>query len=1245
MAVIDLAALTSTQGSIISGEAIFDNSGFSVSNAGDVNGDGYDDTIVGAPFADVLGKNNLGKSFVIFGSPTPLAAIDLSSLGTAGITISGEDAQDNSGWSVNAGGDVNGDGFDDIVVGASFADPSGKRGAGKSYVIFGMHNFPQSIDLRNLGAGGITISGEETWDRSGFSVSGAGDINGDGFDDIIVGAPYGRTLTRWTAGKSYIIFGSRSPANTIDLTILGAAGITILGEGFDDRSGSSVNSAGDVNGDGFDDLIVGAYNATTGVDVRAGRASLIFGSASPPSTIDLARLFISGITINGEANGDRTGITVNSAGDMNGDGYDDIVVRAGGSNASRKADAGKNYVIFGGPTLSSSIDLKSLGTAGITILGGATPDSGEDYVSTAGDLNGDGFDDLIIGAPFASTTGKVYAGKSYVVFGGPSLPSAIDLTVLGSAGITILGETKFNFSGRSVSTAGDVNGDGFDDLIIGAPDADSFGKGGAGKSYVIFGSDVTFAITHLGTQNADSLTGTKAADRMNGGRGNDILVGNGGFDVLTGGQGNDILAVSDLGFQRIVGGSGSDTLRLDGSGLSLNLTTLKDNRILGIETIDIAGSGNNTLTLSYRDVLNISDESNTLVVIRNPGDVVNLGDGWTRSGSELIGTTKFERYTQGATTVKLTLFNDDLANALPLKGATVSATGSNLGFTGEKNEPNHAGESGTLNSAWWEWTRPWFESGDFVTINTIGSNFDTTLAVYGGSSVGDLFLMASNDDIDPLNKQSQVSFIPNWGTTYLIVVDGHEAAVGDIRLYLTQANDAFANRYVLTGQSTSAFGKNVEFTGEANEPNHASGATELASAWWQWTAPISGTVTINTLESWFDTTLAAYTGSTVDALTLIAENDDISEGNLQSQISFFAAAGTNYSIAVDGYGGKVGGISLNLIQTIGPAVINRQVFYNRSNWQVMVDGTGNSRQSIDTSKTPLRPGQSASYDNYTNYNRGINGIVVDIAHQSGTPSAADFQFATWNGIDSTGFIATTAVPTITVIPLGGLRGTKRLKIEFPDNAIRNTWLRVTTLANTNTNLTAPDIFYFGNAVGDINVGNAGTPTNVVTNEADTAAVRQNLSTEYFSVAVTNIFDLNKDGRVNASDISLSIQNRSARSIRYFTAPTILRFAITPTSSVQLKTEEAAQAARLGNFSAQDRRPEASVYGSGVYTISPAVTSSFRSGSSVPVFSIASANSSRALGLAKHFNESSNKLLSPDWIQSIDSFFASGEFSK
>lgn len=223
------------------------------------------------------------------------------------------------------------------------------------------------------------------------------------------------------------------------------------------------------------------------------------------------------------------------------------------------------------------------------------------------------------------------------------------------------------------------------------------------------------------------------------------------------------------------------------------------------------------------------------------------------------------------------------------------------------------------------------------------------------------------------------------------------------------------------------------------------------------------------------------------------------------------------------------------------SVQGRFIYYNRAVSTTFNNGSANPTAAIDTSKTALLPGATASLANYTNYSRGINGLIVDIANSSNV-SASDFQFAAWNGIANSGFVNTSSTPTVTKLPAGGLNGSDRFKIEFPDNAIRNTWLRVTVLANANTQLQSNDVFYFGNAVGDVGQGNSGTPISVQADEIDSLFVRRNQSLGANSASITNLYDLNKDGRVNAIDLALLRQGQAKLLIRYFTAPVSLRLA-------------------------------------------------------------------------------------------------------
>jgi hypothetical protein len=221
---------------------------------------------------------------------------------------------------------VPGDGLDDLIVGARAADPSNKLNAGKSYVVFGKKDNTNAIELSDIvaGTGGFVINGELAYDKSGWSVSSAGDVNGDGLDDLIISAHNANPSGETKAGKSYVVFGKQG-TDPIKLSAIaaGTGGFVINGELAGDHSGYVVSSAGDVNGDGLDDLIVGAYGAKSG----AGKSYIIFGKQDN-TTINLSDIAAGkgGFVIEGASAGDYSGYSVSSAGDVNGDGLDDLTI-------------------------------------------------------------------------------------------------------------------------------------------------------------------------------------------------------------------------------------------------------------------------------------------------------------------------------------------------------------------------------------------------------------------------------------------------------------------------------------------------------------------------------------------------------------------------------------------------------------------------------------------------------------------------------------------------------------------------------------------------------------------------------------------------------------------------------------------------------------------------------------------------------------------------------------------------------
>ena len=223
-----------------------------------------------------------GNSYVIYGQQGGyLYPIDLDSLNAnEGVIIQGA-AGDQSGWSVSSAGDFNGDGFNDVIVGAFAANPLGRQIAGNSYIIYGQQGgYLYPIDLASLNSTqGVIIEGGNPGDQSGGSVSSAGDFNGDGLSDVIVGAENASPLGRSQAGSSYVIYGQQGGyLYPIDLGSLNAnEGVIIEGAATNDTSGS-VSSAGDFNGDGLSDVIVGAREASPLARTQAGASYVIYGS-------------------------------------------------------------------------------------------------------------------------------------------------------------------------------------------------------------------------------------------------------------------------------------------------------------------------------------------------------------------------------------------------------------------------------------------------------------------------------------------------------------------------------------------------------------------------------------------------------------------------------------------------------------------------------------------------------------------------------------------------------------------------------------------------------------------------------------------------------------------------------------------------------------------------------------------------------------------------------------------------------
>jgi len=536
------------------GDSANDRFGRPVSGAGDVNGDGFDDLIVGAPFDDNNGANS-GSARVFSGAD-----------GGVLFTFNGDSAYGGFGNSVSSAGDVNGDGFEDLIVGATGDDKAG-FGAGSALVFSGAD-----------GSVIFTFNGDTTYDRFGGSVASAGDVNGDGFDDLIVGAsqpggfffPPGHGFARVLSGTD------------------GSVLYTFGGDNAGDLFGGSVSGAGDVNGDGFDDLIVGAYR-----DDNNGSYS---GSARVFSGVDGSVLF----TVSGDNAYDFFGFSVSGAGDVNGDGFDDLIVGADGDD-NNGGDSGSARVFSG-----------ANGSVLFTFNGDSAYDGFGSSVSGAGDVNGDGFDDIVVGAPFDDNNGTT-SGSAHVF-------SGADGSVLN----TFNGNSSGDQFGRAVSDAGDVNGDGLDDLIVGAP-FDDYSGGNSGSASVFLGSAGSTATFNGDSAYDDFGWSVSGASDVNGDGLDDFIVGS-PYDDNTG---------PDSGSARVFSGTDGSilyTFNGDGAGDNFGRTVSGAGDVNGDGRADlIVGAFRDDNNGTNSGSVRIFSGANGFVLFTFNGD--NAGDIFGRSVS------------------------------------------------------------------------------------------------------------------------------------------------------------------------------------------------------------------------------------------------------------------------------------------------------------------------------------------------------------------------------------------------------------------------------------------------------------------------------------------------------------------------------------------------------------------------------------------------------------------------------------
>lgn len=510
----------------LNGTAVGQDSGYALS-AGDVDGDGVNDILIGAPF-ESSPTTNAGGAFLVLGSTLNADLDGDIDLATQAIRFDGVQANDFTGFDVAIVGDMNADGNADVLIGAPALGSTTRTGS--AYLIYSdaiIADADGAINLGDVGGAtaGVAFNGANNTDQWGIAVGSLGDIDGDGRPELFVGGDRdgsGGTNT----GKTVIIWSSTVTAlgsGTIALESLGVNGVAIYGQDNGDRSATSVSAIGDLDGDGLNEIAIGSTSSENGAlasSTNLGSVTIVYSTRllaekTGNGIIDVGSsdytLLTDGVQIYGAAASDVLAgqKRVIGAGDVNGDGEADILV-ASHQNDDGGANSGAAYVVFGEAAiadLDGEITLSTLTSAqGVKIIAANAGDQAGWSIASLGDLDGDGLDDIAVGVRFGDTTGQ---GEVVVIWGstiaaeqdtgdgvidlgnidggadnaGASAAEDVTLDLDGALAV-ILGGSTSSQTGFSVASAGDLDNDGVNDLLIGAIRAD----GTAGETFVVSGA-------------------------------------------------------------------------------------------------------------------------------------------------------------------------------------------------------------------------------------------------------------------------------------------------------------------------------------------------------------------------------------------------------------------------------------------------------------------------------------------------------------------------------------------------------------------------------------------------------------------------------------------------------------------------------------------------------------------------------------------------------------------------------------
>ncbi len=639
--------------------------GYGVAVVGDLNRDGLDDVAIGAPSHNGPAGADAGRVYLFYGqsgfgslsSQTVTPNTGFVYEGTTGdvqvgalhyyepiayyarIGYDGGPFGEALGMTLASGaGDFTGDGTPDLVVAA----PYGDRFRGHINLINGSNASQTTLEaaISDASPDGLRWTGVQPssgggpWEfseRDNGDLVGAsgntfiGDFDGDGFDDLVVGSGNHGPEDH---GAAYLLKGGTGMASK-NLTNMIATEderlIHILGTSDSDWAsggfGELIGRLGDIDNDGLDDVLLSpSFFGSQTVRIVLGRTepgpiSMVLGTS--PGVIGFTGTPIQlGIDEDGyisvTAGYAIMQSEVGGDGDLNGDGFTDFVMRGYGPQGATLFGV---YGAAQGPNLNMEEIIGGVGgffVEGVSTLRRAMPGQ----VALI-DIDADGYDDIAFGDPYANNN----AGEVGFIFGGQNAPPAVGLEALALPnGFEIASPWPDAELGTALA-AGDINGDGLGDVILGSS---------AGRAMVVLGRDTRRKITHRGTPLADTLVGTLAADIIVGDRGDDLLQGEGGMDAISGGAGDDTIAVGDTSFVRVDGGGGTNTL-VSGGGLDIDIIAL-GKRLQNISIIDLRATGTDTLTLDDRRLYKLNRYDDSLIVRGTSEDsAVVLGSGWRLS--------------------------------------------------------------------------------------------------------------------------------------------------------------------------------------------------------------------------------------------------------------------------------------------------------------------------------------------------------------------------------------------------------------------------------------------------------------------------------------------------------------------------------------------------------------------------------------------------------------------------------------